>query len=387
MENTVIYIIYIIIGGVIGLVFSLLFFRMDEGWKKIGTFIFGAGSSGGIFVFLNWVCDITDKNMKNNLLAVMLMCVVILAAISFKILCGLLKGQDGNNVIRVLDIVLGQKDFMENYYATRKREIDSKLNLDEIEEKSHKLESREKDLINFEDELKKREKYLDMQIQNGIYLNLPERQKIPVTSQFLLEFPEYVETYSKYINHIRKHTQEFECELKERGVSSERRKILLEAYFLGICTFTIADIFQGLGSNKIRVHFRILDEQEEYIKLVATTGRIASAKELTPIPLGKANMISQSYKNRTSMIKSLNIQYHFGTNNEQVWNEYLTYTFDDLLYKGYPFLSFGISVKNKDKYENLFYFLNFCKIEYILQESIDKIRISCDIINIISGGL
>lgn len=386
MGIAVVYIIYLIIGGVLGAIFSLLFFRMDEGWKKAGTFIFGLGSSGGVFVSLNVLCSVSDKDTKNYLMAVMLISVVVAAAFTFNILCGLLKNQNGANIIRVLDIILGQKDFMENYYITRKKEIDAKLNLEEIEKKNHQLENKERGLLGFEEELKRREKELENQIQRGIFIDLPEKQKIPVTSHFLVEFPEYVEAYSRYISDMRMHTKEFANKLKEGNISIGEKKILLEAYFLGICTYTITDIFEGNGSNKIRAHFRILDKQNEYIKLVATTGVRASAKELTPIPVKKANMISQSYKNRASMIKSLNIGYHFETNNEKVWNEYLTYTFDSLLYKDLPFLSFGVSVKNKEKFENLLYFLNFCKIEYILQESIEKIMAECDIIDIIIKG-
>lgn len=384
MDELVLYAIYIIVGGIIGLIFSLLFFRMDEGWKKIGTYVFGAGSSGGVFIALNFMCGISNKSISNRLLLLMLVSLVVSAIISFSKLCGLLKDQDGYNIIRVLDIVMGQKDYMKVYYETRKKEIDAKLNFEEIMRKNEELEKKEKKLIYFEEDLNERKKNLDNQLENGIYLSLPERQKVPVTHTFLTEFPDYTEIYANYILHIRLHTQDF-CSRLENCRDKNQQKDVLDGYFYGICTYTISDIFSGNGSNKIRVHFRRLDKKEEYVKLVATTGIQVSAKDLTPIPLLKANMITQSFKNKASMIKSLNSKYHFETKNEFVWNEYLTYTFNDLSYRGYPFLAFGISVKNKEKFETLFYFLNFCKIETILQESIDKIGEKCDIINIITG--
>ena len=385
MNIMTVVIIYIIIGAIVGLVCSILFFRMDQGWKKVLTVLFGTTSSGGLFIALNKLCSVESGNLRNFLLAIMLISVVVSALVTFIKLCSLLKNQDGANIIRVLDIILGQKDFMQNYYTTRKREIDRKLNLDEINQKNHQLTSRESGLRIYEEELNQRKANIEDQIKQGVFLNLPERQKIPLTNRFLNEFPEYVELYAKYISDMRMHTQDFVCRLKE-SENNEEKKLLLDAFFLGICTFTIVDLFQENGTNKIRVHFRKLDDNEEYVKLVATTGSNASNKDLTPIPIDRANMINQSYRNRASMIKSLNIQYHFETANEQVWNEYLTYTFGDLFYNDHPFLSFGISVKNKARFEDLFYFLNFCKIEYILQESIDKVAGTCDIINIILGN-
>lgn len=383
MNVITVVVVYMIIGAIVGLVCSLLFFRMDQGWKKVLTFLLGTTSSGGLFIALNNLCDVESGNLKNFLLAIMLISVVVSAFGTFVKLCSLLKNQDGANVIRVLDIILGQKDFIEKYYETRRREIDAKLNLDEINQKNQQLESKETGLRAYEEELNQRQKNIENQIKQGVFINLPERQRIPITNRLLNDFPEYVEFYAKYISHIRIHTQDF-VERLEKSDNNEEKHLLLDAFFLGICTFTIVDLFQENGTNKIRVHFRKLDDQEEYVKLVATTGITASEKDLTPIPIAKANMINQSYRNRASMIKSLNIQYHFETANEQVWNEYLTYTFGDLFYNSHPFLSFGISVKNKARFESMFYFLNFCKIEYILQESIDKIATTCDIINIIS---
>ena len=383
MNTVTVVIIYLIIGAMVGLVCSLLFFRMEQGWKKVLTFLLGTGSSGGLFLTLNNLCGIEDYDSKNFLLALMLISVSVSALLTFIKLCSLLKEQDGANIIRVLDIILGQKDFIVEYYKTRRREIDTKLNLDEIIQKNQRLENKENGLRVYEEELNQRQKNIENQIEKGVFLNLPERQKIPMTNHLLNDFPEYVEFYAKYISHIRIHTQDF-VERLEKSNDNEEKRILLDAFFLGICTFTIVDLFHENGTNKIRVHFRKLDSKEEYVKLVAATGMIASEKDLTPIPIAKANMINQSYRNRASMIKSLNIQYHFETANEQIWNEYLTYTFGELFNNGHPFLSFGISVKNKAKFENMFYFLNFCRIEYILQESIDKIATKCDIINIIS---
>ena len=103
-------IIYIMSGIILGGAFSLLFFRMDEGWKKIGTTLFGLGSSGGSYCILNEACGIEAKDMKIYLLAILLFSVTVSAIAIFCKLCSLLKNQDGENKIRILDIVLGQKN-------------------------------------------------------------------------------------------------------------------------------------------------------------------------------------------------------------------------------------------------------------------------------------
>ena len=82
---------------------------------------FRTTSSGGLFIALNKLCSVESGNLRNFLLAIMLISVVVSALVTFIKLCSLLKNQDGANIIRVLDIILGQKDFMQNYYTTRKR--------------------------------------------------------------------------------------------------------------------------------------------------------------------------------------------------------------------------------------------------------------------------
>ena len=259
------------------------------------------------------------------------------------------------------------------------------MNLKEIKQKNKELKIKEKSIKKYEDEVCRNKQKLKMQIEQGLYLKLPEDKKIPITNEFIAEVPEYVESFAAFINDIRNHTEEFIKELKATKDDTREQKVKLEAYFLGVCTYTITHLFQWNGSNRVRVHFRTLTDEEEYIKLVATTGIEASNKDLTPIPISKANMITRSYEIRSSLIKSLNMEYHYETANENTWEEYLTYTFDNLIYKQHPFLSFGISVKNKRHFTNLFYFLNFCKIEYVLQENLDKIANQCDIINVLTS--
>ena len=84
-------------------------------------------------------------------------------------------------------------------------------------------------------------------------------------------------------------------------------------------------------------------------------------------------MIRQSYNNQTSLIKSLNIQYDERGTHRKVWEDYMTLTFCDIKKDGNPFISMGISVKNKEKFKHLLYFLNFYKIENFLQDRLKEI--------------
>ena len=125
------------------------------------------------------------------------------------------------------------------------------------------------------------------------------------------------------------------------------------------------------SSKNVRIHFRIL-EGDKYVKFVAKIGKNLYEEDLTPMSLTKG-MIRQSYNNQTSLIKSLNIEYEERGTHRKIWEDYMTLTFCDIKKDGYPFLSMGISVKNKEKFKHLLYFLNFYKIENFLQDKLKEI--------------
>ena len=373
--------VYILIGSIVGSVSSIFFFRMDDSWKKVLTIGSSGGGYFGLITILNKFFEISDENLKILLFLMFLVGFIVCLLVVFCKLCKLLKSQTGENVIRVIDIFLGHKKFIEDYYETRKDEIDKLLKYSDLIKLKEQLENKEKkikeDRMLLEDF---KEKY-DEQIKEGISIVLPIDKKVPVTKQFINLFPDYTESYSRFVSNINGYTMDFEKEAKS---TKDDINVLLKSYFLAICTFVITDLFESNNSSKVRTHFRFLDDNNEYVSLVATYGSIIYNKQLTPIPK-EFGLISKSSKIKRSIIRSLNLDCDFETNNYESFEEYMTLTFGNIRKGNAPFLTMGISVKNKERYKNLMYFLNFCKVENIIQESIDRIGQVCNIINIIDS--
>jgi hypothetical protein len=168
----------------------------------------------------------------------------------------------------------------------------------------------------------------------------------------------------------------------------EVNEATIKAYLLAIATHISTDLF-GANSSDARIHFRIYNrEQKGYEKYLAVMGNNPNVliKPMTFIPYDKTNMIARSYECRRALIKSLNTSHHFEGNNHKVWEEYLTYTFTDLLVDGKPFLSFGISIKNAERFRKHLHFINYFRLESFLQHNIERIHNAVDLVSIFYGG-
>lgn len=156
----------------------------------------------------------------------------------------------------------------------------------------------------------------------------------------------------------------------------------LNAYLYTVLTYVIKDIFET-SSESIRVHFRYYNfEEQKYEKLVAITGKKIVTKNMTKIPY-ENSLIKKSYECKRALIKSINADYEFHSNNNTVWQDYMTYSFYNIAKDDKPLLTFGISVKNRTIHRNKFIFLNYFNIEQYLEESIDSIDEQCMIANIL----
>lgn len=121
--------------------------------------------------------------------------------------------------------------------------------------------------------------------------------------------------------------------------------------------------------------------------MIAIVGKKVEENSMTFIPYEDDNMIIKSFECKRALIKSINIEYDYQSNNYKVWKDYMTYTFYNLEIDNKPFLSFGISVKNEVRYKKLFYFINYIRFEDYLQDSIEVIDKKFDIKNILYGGI
>lgn len=352
-------------GTIIGVICTLLFFQSDKTWIKIISPIIGLSGTGAAYILVKNMTGENDPKTVQLGIAILLTFIIFTAPITLYFLCKVLKDKDGNQTIRVRDILLGQKKYIDTYYEQRAEELKQTFYSRMIEEEKNKLNSERDALQIRERDISSREIKLQNQIRNAVAMSLPMEAYIPMTNDFLGQFPDFIESLAKYINDITRITSEY-----IQSFDEEKKYPLLYSYFLALCSFTMEDLFDTSSKN-VRIHFRVL-QKNKYVKFVAKIGKNLYEDDLTPMPLTKG-MIRQSYNNQTSLIKSLNIQYDERSNHRKIWEDYMTLTFCDIKKDGYPFISMGISVKNKEKFKHLLYFLNFYKIENFLQDRLKEI--------------
>lgn len=354
---------YSIIGTVIGVIFSLLYINFDKTWIKIVSSLLSIGGSVGFLVAADNFFVISEQNMKfwtaSSLYAMFLLSFCVMMVIT----CKLIKDKDDADILRIRDILLGQKSYIDKYYKKREAEIESQL---------PDLELREEEVINKEKELAGKQTYIESELNKlkqlsnkRIKIVLPRDKDIIINKEFVELMPSYIADVAICISNLKRETEE----LLERDNFNLNN---FKSYLILISTYIAQDFFGG-KSNDIRIHFRYYNEQsEKYEKLVAIIGAKIVNKNMTPIPY-KNSMIQESFECKRAVIKSINSEHDFQSNNYTIWKDYMTYSFYNLKRNEKPFLTFGISVKNEVRFKNLFYFLNYFGLEVYLEEYIDQI--------------
>lgn len=369
-------VIYIIMGIFYGGIYSILFIRMDETWKKIISVPLEGGLFGGIFLGLNAILGI-DKSYDNYkwLFGYFVISFFISFILIFIITGIFLAKEDKKYKIRVIDIILGYNKLFEDYYNNRQKEIDDKLDFDKLNKQKDDLEKREQDLEQKENIIKEQEEVLLKNEGKNICIMLPEKNIIPIDNSFLKQVPYYVEDLSKCIIDLERLTEQFINSIN----NYENKNNFFIAYLLGLSKYILNDLF----NSRARLHIRYLDG-DSYEKLIACNGINSISDNLTSIKYGEG-MIYKSIKLRRSLIKSINHTHHKRAKNDDIWQEYISFAFYELKIDGKPALTIGISFRNRDEYINKLYFLNFCKFETIIQNQLMKFNEKCEIIEIIKN--
>lgn len=358
---------YAIIGVVIGSVFALLFINFDKSWKKICSFLFGMGGSGGLIVICANYFEIITQEMKFWTTTFLCLSLIISFTCMMILMCVLIKDKDDNDILRIRDILLGQKSYIDKYYEKRANEIDKRLNIEA-------LEGRESEIIKRENSIESKESYLEQEFKKlerlghkKLRLQLPEKSNIIITNEFLKIMPSYIRDLSKCINAIEKFTEQFINENETVSVTE------ITAYLMSIC-LSISEYIFGGGSQEVRTHFRCFDDKMgTYEKIISIIGNNVSNRKMTSIPYNHS-MIEKSDICKRALIKSINSDYDFSSNNHTVWKDYMTFSFYGIRYNNIPVLSFGISVKNEERFKQQFYFLNYFRIEECLEDNLEKIN-------------
>ncbi|MBR5313288.1 MAG: hypothetical protein IKU40_10455 [Clostridia bacterium] len=360
------------LGLVVGLIFSLLFVSCDAGWKKILSLIGSTGvSGGGLFTFYS------EHGFSKEEILISLGCICcayILMFFAFLFfMCKIMKDKDDKDILRIRDIMLGQRNYIKKYYEKREKEIDTKLNIEELEKRENEITKREEEcsiteqrLILEKEELEKDRDDFDSLTQDKLKVNLPVNKKLIITRGFLEVLPSYVERLSSFIEGINRDTELFFGE--HETVSYEDFKV-----FCFLIAVQIQEQLFGKNNKDVRVHFRCYDKNKKgYVKFISVINGKENGRQLTVIPYDKANMIKKSYECKRALIKSHNMKYHYESKNSTTWTEYMTGTFYNITCNSIPCFSFGISVKNATVYRDLFNFLNYCKFETYVYEVIEK---------------
>lgn len=368
---------YAIIGLVIGVIFSLLFITFDSSWKKIVTSLMGLGGTTGIISYMNDFYEIKNQEMKFWTTSFLYIMFLISFFTMMLIMCKLIKDKDDKDILRIRDILLGQKSYINKYYEKREKEIDVRLGIPILEEREEIVRQKEIALENKEKNLKEEKEEIDKLGENKLRINIPYNNKIVLTKELLESMPEYIYGLGKFIVDLQVNT-ETQC-------NTIQSKSDFITFLYLISTFIIKDIFET-SSDSIRIHFRYFNEISNcYEALTVINGKEVITKKLTPIPYNNS-LIQKSYECKRALIKSVNADFDYQANNYTVWQDYMTYAFYSFTKNEIPVLTFGISVKNKTIHKNIFYFLSYFNLEQYLEDAFVKINEVFNLINLTKNG-
>ena len=372
--------------------------------KAIIEMMFGTVANGGLFLFLDRYFQLDDVSVRLIALACCYFSFLFVTGILLLLFAFLIKGGDNNGDIRLRDIFLGQYAFIDRHYQRRSEEIDGRLNIANLEERENAVSARENSVTLRESNVANTERMLADEAtrieevgKKKLRIKLPENSKVTLNQDYIATMPSYLEDFSTCVQHISLLTENLMEKIArskdENRVNIENEKPFdvneaIKSYLLAIATHISTDLF-GANSSDARIHFRIYNrERNGYEKYLAVMGDNTNVllKPMTFIPYEKTNMIARSYECRRALIKSLNTEHHFEGNNHRVWQEYLTYTFTDLLVDGKPFLSFGISIKNVERFRKHLHFINYFRLESFLQHNIERVHNEVNLAAIFYGG-
>ena len=180
-------------GLFIGLIFTLLYVSLDATWKKFITFFLTTGTSGaGVWLIYDRL-KITDIN--TIFISVGCICVscLIFFVIFMLLMCKIIKDNDNENTLRVRDILLGQKAYITNYYESRNKEIDAKLNNPLLEERERILSQNEQKYTEKNELLEKEIEEFDKITEKKLRIHLPEKKNLVVTKECIELFPSFID--------------------------------------------------------------------------------------------------------------------------------------------------------------------------------------------------
>lgn len=195
-----------------------------------------------------------------------------------------------------------------------------------------------------------------------IYMQLYKNgkpEKIAMTQNMVDLIPKYY----KSINSFRTIMDQSLCNAKQRysklcksnkgkTIQNEEKLNQFRLYLMDICAYTKTHITENVG---IKVHFRV-SKDNFYLGLIASTDDddcidLSSdwTTKMTPIPVYSGLIYYSSILN-APLIKTLNQKYNYKAVHNDIWKDYVTFTFPKFHSGRTPLISYCISV-HKDYYK------------------------------------
>lgn len=197
---------------------------------------------------------------------------------------------------------------------------------------------------------------------SDLYIDLYKNGKlspIPINQDFLDLLPKYHESILSFSMMMDQSLLEAkkrysQCCKNYKGIEiPENEKMQqIRLFLMDICAYTKTYITEPTG---IKVHFRI-SKEKNYVGIIAATDEDVSidlasdwAVKMTSIPVYNG-LIYHSSRLNAPLIKSLNQTLNYKCKNNDIWKDYMTFTFPNVGTGQAPLISYCISI-HKDYYK------------------------------------
>lgn len=373
------YIIFFLCGLIYGIIVSVMFCQFESKFKSLSTFGLGSIVSG--FTTIKVLLKDYNFGLDKAFLCFLIALIIGFGICFIYIVQSLNQQEDRKYKVKSVDILLNNKHILELQRQEIEKDIVTKYEerQTQINKKEKELKIKEVEINALYDKYKEYEACIKEQICNNMYMNLPLNVKYPISQNYFEKIPGYVNDLSSYILKTTKATELF---LRDYAQYKNDEDLFFEGYLYCIATLTSSVLFNC--NNGIRTHFRYLGKDNTYYEyVVGFANKKIDKSNLTPIKCNEG-LIHYSITNKTSIIKSINNEdINFKSKNAHKWMDYITITFDELYLNNLAILTMGISVEDKNRHRDYLCFLNYCRIEKIIEKFLLEIDQKCDIIKIV----
>lgn len=328
------------------------------------------GTGGCIFLFFFLLRTLQSEQGESfwrkqeiYLLSVIL-CSMVISFASFTYMTVISFNKRSNFRISIWDFFINTQDSIKDY--VKGFSVTSNADLDAI---SKDLARRETSLQE-NMEIYKQQKVEFDAIQTEFcrsntypYINLPVDSTLVVSQSFLDGLNDNMQYYTRYL-----------CGLEEVSHSKKIEDNPLDWLLMmlrHICCYSPSTLFADV--RDVRIHMRVLINEKFRAYMAYHSGQ-EYTNEITPMSLDN-KMINGSFKNGRPLIKSLNMDFHETAHNDATWVDYMTFTLSQPGLDGYPFMSFGMAIRNNDQLmrnKNTLYFLALARYDLAIEYYIAK---------------